>query len=159
VVEPRARDLWVGLFLLIGSGAIAFLSVSVGGSTYRGPGGLELFVTFDQVGGLKPRAPVVIGGVKVGQVKSIALDEDLRARVGIDVDGNLRLSTDTSASILTAGVLGDQYIELTPGGEEATLGPGDEIEFKQDAFVLERLIGRLVQSLGNEDGKEKEKEE
>ena len=157
-MEPRARDLWVGLFLLVGCAAIAFLSVSVGGATYRGPGGLELFVTFDQVGGLKPRAPVVIGGVKVGQVKSILLDEDLRARVGLDVDGKLRLPTDTSASILTAGVLGDQYVELTPGGAEESLGPGDEIEFKQDAFVLERLIGRLIQNLGASD-KDKEKEE
>jgi phospholipid/cholesterol/gamma-HCH transport system substrate-binding protein len=156
-MEPRARDLWVGLFLLVGAAAIAFLSVSVGGSTYRGPGGLELFVTFDQVGGLKSRAPVVIGGVKVGQVKSIDLDPDLRARVGLDVDGALKLPTDTSASILTAGVLGDQYIELTPGGEEQTLGPGDEIEFKQDAFVLERMIGRLIQNLGErDDGKEKQ---
>jgi len=156
-MQPRTRDLWVGLFLLAGAAAIAFLSVSVGGSTYRGPGGLELFVTFDQVGGLKPRAPVVIGGVKVGQVKSIGLDPDLRARVGLDVDGTLRLPTDTSASILTAGVLGDQYIELTPGGEEQTLGPGDEIEFKQDAFVLERMIGRLIQNLGErDDGKEKQ---
>jgi phospholipid/cholesterol/gamma-HCH transport system substrate-binding protein len=99
----------------------------------------------------------VIGGVKVGQVKSIALDSELRARVGLDVDGELRLPTDTSASILTAGVLGDQYIELTPGGEEKTLGPGDEIEFKQDAFVLERMIGRLIQNLGErDDGKEKQ---
>ena len=157
-MEPRARDLWVGLFLLVGCAAIAFLSVSVGGANYRGPGGLELFVTFDQVGGLKPRAPVVIGGVKVGQVKSIGLDGELRARVGLDVDGRLRLPSDTSASILTAGVLGDQYVELTPGGEEDTLGSGDEIEFKQDAFVLERLIGRLIQNLGSDDGKEETQE-
>lgn len=148
----------MGLFLLLGCGAIAFLSVSVGGATYRGPGGLELFVTFDQVGGLKPRAPVVIGGVKVGQVTSIQLDDELRARVGLDVDGKLRLPSDTSASILTAGVLGDQYVELTPGGEEEPLAAGDEIEFKQDAFVLERLIGRMIQSLGTSD-EDKEKEE
>jgi phospholipid/cholesterol/gamma-HCH transport system substrate-binding protein len=105
-------------------------------------------VTFDQVGGLKPRAPVVIGGVKVGQVDSIGLDQDLRARVVLDVDKDLKLSTDTSAAILTSGVLGDQYVELTPGGEETFLRSGDEIQFKQDAFVLERLIGRLVQNLG-----------
>jgi phospholipid/cholesterol/gamma-HCH transport system substrate-binding protein len=153
-MEPRARDLWVGLFLLVGAAAIAFLSVSVGGATYRGPGGLELAVTFDQVGGLKPRAPVVIGGVKVGQVKSIGLDGDLRARVVLDVDAGLSLPTDSSASILTAGVLGDQYVELTPGGDPGFLHSGDEIQFKQDAFVLERLIGRLVQSLGA--GKEKQ---
>jgi phospholipid/cholesterol/gamma-HCH transport system substrate-binding protein len=147
-METRARDLGVGLFVLLGCAAVAFLSISVGGSAYRGPGGLELTVTFDQVGGLKPRAPVVIGGVKVGQVDSIGLDKDLRARVVLDVDKDLKLSTDTSAAILTSGVLGDQYVELTPGGEETFLGPGDEIQFKQDAFVLERLIGRLVQNLG-----------
>jgi phospholipid/cholesterol/gamma-HCH transport system substrate-binding protein len=147
-METRARDLGVGLFVLLGCAAVAFLSISVGGSAYRGPGGLELTVTFDQIGGLKPRAPVVIGGVKVGQVDSIGLDPDLRARVVLDVDKGLKLSTDTSAAILTSGVLGDQYVELTPGGEETFLSPGDEIQFKQDAFVLERLIGRLVQNLG-----------
>jgi phospholipid/cholesterol/gamma-HCH transport system substrate-binding protein len=157
-MEPRARDLWVGLFLLVGFAAIAFLSISVGGSSYRGPGGLELLITFDQVGGLKPRAPVVIGGVKIGQVKSIGLDGDLRARVTLDVDPTLQLPADTSASILTAGVLGDQYVELTPGGEEESLASGDEIQFKQDAFVLERLIGRLIQNLGASD-ENKETEE
>jgi len=146
-METRARDLGVGLFLLVGAAAIAFLSVSIGGSTYRGPGGLELAVTFDQIGGLKPRAPVVVGGVKIGQVRSITLDADLRARVLLDVDQKLSLPKDTSATILTAGILGDQYIELTPGGEELLLGQGDEIEFKQDAFILERMIGRLIQNL------------
>lgn len=154
-MEARARDLGVGLFILAGCVAIGFLSVSIGGASYRGPGGLGLLVRFDQVGGLKPRAPVVIGGVKVGQVRSIELDEELRARVALDVDGRLRLPRDTSASILTAGVLGDQYVELTPGGEEEVLAAGDEIAFKQDAFVLERMIGKLVQSLTG-DGKEDE---
>lgn len=146
-MDTRARDLGVGLFLLVGALAVAFLSISVGGSSYRGPGGLELVVTFDQIGGLKPRAPVVVGGVKIGQVRSIGLDDDLRARVLIDVDEGLSLPRDTSATILTAGILGDQYIELTPGGDEEMLRAGDEIEFKQDAFVLERMIGRLIQNL------------
>jgi phospholipid/cholesterol/gamma-HCH transport system substrate-binding protein len=150
-MEPRARDFLVGLFLLAGIAAIAVLSVSVGGSTYRGPGGLALVVTFDQIGGLKPRAPVVIGGVKVGQVRSIGLDGELRARVVLDVDRRLALPSDTSAVILTAGVLGDQYVELSPGGETALLQPGDEIQFKQDALVLERMIGKLIQNLGSED--------
>lgn len=147
-MEAHARDLGVGAFLLAGLTAVAFLSVSVGGATYHGPGGLEVAVTFDQIGGLKPRAPVVIGGVKVGQVEAIALDSDLRARVLLDVDVALKLPTDTSAAILTAGLLGDQYVELTPGGEEQFLASGDEIQFKQDAFVLERMIGRLIQNLG-----------
>jgi phospholipid/cholesterol/gamma-HCH transport system substrate-binding protein len=157
-MEARARDFGVGAFLLAGIAAIAFLSISVGGATYRGPGGLDLAVTFDQIGGLKSRAPVVISGVKVGQVATIALDADLRARVVLDVDRALKLPTDTSATILTAGLLGDQYIELTPGGEDKLLGPGDEIQYKQDAFVLERMIGRLIQNLGGsgEGGSEKE---
>lgn len=150
-MEARARDFFVGLFLLAGIAAIAVLSVSVGGATYRGPGGLELAVTFDQIGGLKVRAPVVIGGVKVGQVRSIGLDGDLRPRVVLDVDSRLKLPTDTSAVILTAGVLGDQYVELTPGGETTLLKSGDEIQFKQDAFVLERLIGKLIQNLGGDE--------
>jgi len=147
-LETRARDLWVGLFLLVGFAAIAVLSVSLGGATYRGPGGLRLLATFDQVGGLKPRAPVVISGVKVGQVARIELDGDLRARVQLDVDERLELPSDTSASILTSGVLGDQYVELEPGAEDGLLQPGDEITWTQSAFVLERLIGRLVQNLG-----------
>jgi phospholipid/cholesterol/gamma-HCH transport system substrate-binding protein len=155
-MDTRARDLGVGIFVLVGLLAVAFLSFSVGGASYRGPRGLELVVTFDQIGGLKPRAPVVIGGVKVGQVKAIGLDGDLRARVVLDVDSKLELATDTSAEILTAGVLGDQYVELTPGGEETRLGPGDEISLKQDAFVLERLIGRVVQNLGSDGEKEDE---
>jgi len=139
----------VGLFILAGLTAIAFLSVSLGGASYRGPGGLELVATFDQVGGLKTRAPVVVSGVKVGQVAEIELDADLRAEVRLNVDAKLELPTDTAASILTSGVLGDQYIELEPGADEALLEPGDEIEWTQNAMVLERLIGKLVQNLGS----------
>ncbi len=145
--QSPLRDLLVGIFVLIGFAAIAYLSVSLGGASYRGPGGLELVVRFDQVGGLKVRSQVVVGGVKVGQVTAISLDEDLRAQVVLDVDEELRLPLDTSASILTSGVLGDQYIELEPGGEEEYLQPGDEITFTQSAMILERLIGKLVQTL------------
>ena len=144
------RDTLVGLFVLTALGAIAYLSISVCGATYQGPGGLPLVLTFDQIGGLKNRSKVVIGGVKVGRVTSVALDEDLRARIALEVDGSLELPVDTSASILTSGVLGDQYIELEPGAEEEFLQPGDEIEFTQSAVVLERLIGKLVQSVGSD---------
>lgn len=144
------RDLLVGLFVVLGLSAFAYLSISIGGATYRGPGGLELVATFDQIGGLKPRAPIVVGGVKIGQVRAIELDEDLRARVLLDVDERIELPSDTSASILTSGVLGDQYIELEPGGEDELLGPGDEIEFTQGAVILERLIGQVVHNLGGD---------
>ncbi len=146
--ESPIRDFLVGVFVLIGLAAIAYLSIALGGASYRGPGGLELIVTFDQVGGLKSRSRVVVGGVKVGQISGISLDEDLRARVVLDVDERLELPTDTSAAILTSGVLGNQYIELEPGGEEAILKSGDEIEFTQSALILEQMISRVVQNLG-----------
>ena len=146
--ESPIRDFLVGIFMLMGLAAIAYLSVALGGASYRGPGGLELIVTFDQVGGVKLRSRVVVGGVKVGQVSGISLDKDLRARVVLDVDERLELPTDTSAAILTSGVLGNQYIELEPGAEEALLKSGDEIEFTQSALILEQMISRLVQNLG-----------
>jgi len=150
--EPR-RDFWVGSFVLLGLAGIAYLSLSVGGVSYRGPGGLELVANFDEVGSLKNRAKVVIDGVKVGQVKSIELGKDFRAHVVLDVDGRLALPSDTSASILTAGVLGDQYVALEPGGDTEVLKSGDSVQFTQSAVILERLIGKLIQNLGSGDSK------
>jgi phospholipid/cholesterol/gamma-HCH transport system substrate-binding protein len=147
--EPSRREFWVGLFVLAGLAGVAWLSLAVGGLNLGGPGGLELRAAFDEIGGLKKRAQVVIGGVRVGQVKGIALDDDYRARVTLEVDAKLALPSDTSASILTSGVLGDQYVALEPGGEEELLRSGDEIQFTQSAVVLERLIGKLVQNLGS----------
>ena len=138
------RDFLVGCFLLAGLGAVAYLSLQVGGLTWRGPGGLGLVADFDEIGGLKPRAQVVISGVKVGQVSSITLDRDYRARVDLDVDANLRLPVDTTASIMTSGLLGDRYVSLQLGGEEEVLKPGDKIAFTESAVVLERILGKLV---------------
>ena len=138
------RDLVVGLFVLAGLGAIAYLSINVGGLSYNGPGGLILYASFDQTGGLKPRAPVVISGVKVGQIAKIELGKDYRARATLDLDPKLALPTDTTASIQTAGLLGDRYVALQLGGEDKTLKSGDEISFTESAVILERLIGKLV---------------
>ena len=142
--RSSTRDLLVGLFVLAGLGAIAYLSLSVGGLTYNGPGGLVVYASFDQTGGLKPRAPVEISGVKVGQVKSINLDGNFRARVQLDLDPSLKLPVDTSASIMTAGILGDRYVSLQLGGDTKCLTPGDEISFTESAVLLERLIGKLI---------------
>jgi phospholipid/cholesterol/gamma-HCH transport system substrate-binding protein len=139
------RDLLVGFFVLAGLGAIAYLSFSVGGLSYSGPGGLTLYAAFDQTGGLKARAPVVISGVKVGQVKSIGLDQKTyRARVELDLDHTLKVPTDSTASIVTAGILGDRYISLQIGGEEQILKPGDTINFTESALILESLIGKFI---------------
>ena len=146
--ESALRDVLVGLFVLAGLAAVAYLSVTLGGFTYRGSGGMLITATFDEVGSLKPRAPVVIGGVKVGQIKAIGLTADLRARVTLDIDSGVALPADSSASILTSGVLGDQYIALEPGAEQDTLKDGGEIQYTQSAVILERLIGKVVENLG-----------
>ena len=141
------RDLVVGLFVLAGLAAVAYLSITVGGLSYGGPGGLTLFAVFDQTGGLKPRSPVVISGVKVGQVSAITLDQSFRARVQLDLDGRLELPTDTSASIMTAGILGDRYVSLQLGGESDYLNSGDEVALTESAVILERLIGKIIHNV------------
>jgi phospholipid/cholesterol/gamma-HCH transport system substrate-binding protein len=159
MARSPVRDLMVGLFVLLGIGAIAYLSLQVGGLTYKGAGGLALYAKFDQIAGLKVRAPVEISGVKVGQVTTIGLSDDNRARVGLDVDAALKLPIDTSASIVTAGLLGDRYIALQPGGDTELLRPGDEISFTESAVILERLIGKLVHGGNGVGGKTPEGEE
>jgi phospholipid/cholesterol/gamma-HCH transport system substrate-binding protein len=153
------RDFVVGLFVLVGLGAIAYLSLSVGGWSLRGPGDLVLFADFDQIGGLKPRAQVEISGVKVGQVESITLNQDYRARVRMALRSNLELPVDTSASIVTAGLLGDRYVSLQLGGEEKTLKPGDDIRFTQSAVMLESLIGKFIYGSESKNDKDEEKSE
>ena len=138
------RDFVVGLFVLAGLGAIAYLSMNVGGFSFRRGGGLIVYASFDQTGGLKARAPVVIAGVKVGQVDSIGLDKNFRARVEMSLDHNLQLPVDTSASIVTAGLLGDRYISLQLGGEDNYIKSGGEITITESAVILERLIGKLI---------------
>jgi phospholipid/cholesterol/gamma-HCH transport system substrate-binding protein len=148
------RDLIVGVFVAVGLGAIAYLSIQVGGVSYAGRGGLVLHATFDQIGGLKPRAPVSVAGVSVGQVREITLDESLRARVTLEVDKKLALPTDSRASIRTEGLLGDQFVALEPGGEDDVLKDGDEIEFADPAISIEGLIGKFVHNSGIEPGDE-----
>ena len=138
------RDFVVGLFVVTGLAAVAYLSIQVGGLSYTGPGGLVLTGSFDEIGGLSVRAPVTIAGVKVGRVESIGLDDDLRATVAIDVDAALELPIDTAAGIRTAGLLGDQFIALEPGAEDELLVTGDELEFTESALNLDKLIGAVV---------------
>lgn len=142
--SSRGRDLGVGFFVLIGLFALAYLSVQVGGLSYKGRGGLLLAATFEEIGGLKERAPVRVSGVTVGQVQSIQLADDLRARVILNVDPDLELSADTSASIRTNGLLGDQFVSLEPGAEDDLLQPGETFTYTESALSLDKLVGRLV---------------
>jgi phospholipid/cholesterol/gamma-HCH transport system substrate-binding protein len=152
MTRSPARDLVVGGFVLAGLAGVAYLSLGVGGVSLRRSGGLVVYAGFDEIGGLKPRAQVVISGVKVGQVDSIGLDDTYRARVKLDLDPKLKLPIDTSASIMTSGLLGDRYISLQLGGDTKLLGPGDQISMTESAVVLERLIGKLVYSGGGSGG-------
>jgi len=143
------RDFLVGLFVLAGLLALAYLSFSIGGLQYKGTGGLTVFATFDQIAGLKPKAPVEIAGVKVGQVTAIRLDDTYRARVDLNLDKDLRLPVDSSAAIVTAGILGDRYIQLSPGAEGSFLQPGEQIAYTESALVMERLIGKFLVNVGD----------
>lgn len=143
------RDLAVGTFVLAGLAVIAFLSISVGGASFLDAKTLNVTAVFNEIGGLTTRSPVVIGGVKVGEVRDITLDPaTFRAVVELALDADLKLPKDSSAAILTAGVLGNQYIGLQPGAEEQPLVAGDQISITESAVILERLLGRVVQNLG-----------
>jgi len=157
--RSSTRDLLVGLFVLVGLGAIAYLSLSVAGFGRNSNGGLVLYAAFDQTGGLKTRSPVEIAGVKVGQVSAITLDKNFRARVELNVDPTLQLPTDTTASIMTAGILGDRFISLQLGGDDQMLRSGDDISFTESAVLLERLIGKLIHNANVGGNGEKEKAE
>jgi phospholipid/cholesterol/gamma-HCH transport system substrate-binding protein len=142
--RSAVRDFVVGLFVLAGIIAIGYLSISIGGFRWHQVNVLKLSAAFDETGGLAKGAPVVIGGVRIGEVSTISLQNDFRAKVELDLDPTLKLPTDTSASIVTAGVLGDRYIELQPGGDEKILKTGDEITYTESAVILERLIGQFI---------------
>jgi len=139
-------DLWVGVFVLAGIAAIMFLSFKVGNLGSAGP--TETYVikaNFDNIGGLKVRAPVKSAGVLVGRVADIRFDPvSYRAEVLLKVDSKLQFPKDTIATILTSGLLGEQFIGLEPGGDERMLASGDSIRITQSAVVLEKLIGQFL---------------
>ena len=142
------RDLIVGIFVLTGLVALAYLSLQVGGLSLARQGGFVLFATFDDIGGLSDRSPVRIGGVRVGRVIEIELDPDLRPRVQLDLHPDLELTVDTMAAIRTSGLLGDQFIALEPGAEEEMLVSGEDVVFTESATNLDKLIGAVVHGGG-----------
>jgi phospholipid/cholesterol/gamma-HCH transport system substrate-binding protein len=139
-------DLWVGIFVAIGIAAIIFLSLRVGNllTTTNAPG-YHLEAAFDNIGGLKLRAPVKAAGVVVGRVERIRLDpQTSRANVSMRIDQGYQFSRDTIASILTSGLLGEVYIGLDTGGDTQMLADGGKIAKTQSAVVLEKLIGQFL---------------
>jgi phospholipid/cholesterol/gamma-HCH transport system substrate-binding protein len=154
-MHRKIIDVWVGLFVLLGAAAVLFLALQAGNmsslsfaETYAVTG------KFDNIGGLKPQAPVKSAGVVVGRVGDISFDDKTyQAMVRLDLDPSYKFPKDSSLKILTAGLLGEQYIGIEPGGETANLVDGDRINRTQSATVLEDLINQFIYSKAAE-GKE-----
>jgi phospholipid/cholesterol/gamma-HCH transport system substrate-binding protein len=139
-------DLWVGIFVSIGLAALIFLSLKVGNLlTSSNTPGYRLEARFDNVGGLKPRAPVKAAGVVVGRVESIRLDpKTYEGVVTMRINEGFQFSRDTIASVLTSGLLGEVYVGLDAGGDPKILANGDTIPKTQSAVVIEKLIGQFL---------------
>lgn len=139
-------DLWVGIFVTIGIGAVIFLALKVGNLTsVTSAPGYRLEANFENIGGLKLRAPVKAAGVTVGRVENIRLDpKTYQALVTMKIDNGFQFTSDTIASILTSGLLGEVYIGLDAGGDTRMLANGERIAKTQSAVVLEKLIGQFL---------------
>ncbi|MDL2058720.1 outer membrane lipid asymmetry maintenance protein MlaD [Mesosutterella sp. AGMB02718] len=145
--QSRKTDLLVGVFVLLGIAALLFLALKAGNmlSLNFGQKTYEVTAVFDNAGGLKPRASVSSAGVNVGRVKSISLDpQTFQAVVKLDIYSNYKFPSDTSAKILTAGLLGEKYIGLEAGSEESNLKNNDRIQQTQSSIVLENLISQFL---------------
>lgn len=145
--QTRAIEIGTGLFVLLGFAALFFLVTQITSREFGlGDGGFKLTATFEQVGGLKPGAPVSMSGVTIGRVESIAYDFNVyRASVVLRVEPTYdKIPDDSDASILTAGLLGGQYVGIGPGASETFFKDGDRIEFTQSAIVLENLISKFL---------------
>ena len=145
-MSKRGIETMVGLFVLLGLAGALFLSLKAANlASFGERKGYTVSAKFDNIGGLKPRAPVRSAGVTVGRVKRIALDpKTYQGVVTMDIDNGVRFPKDSSAKILTAGLLGDQYIGLEAGADDKELVAGDLIRQTQSAVVLENLIGQLI---------------
>ena len=157
-MESRTVELWVGVFVALGLAALTFLSVRASNlAEYRDGDAYTVVARFDNVGGLRVRAPVTIAGVRVGRVSAIDFDDErFKAVVKLAIAARYNnLPQDTVASIRTAGLIGEQFVGLDPGGAPDTLKDGDEIEITQSALVIEQLIGQFLYGQagkGNKDG-------
>jgi len=152
-MNTRVVEITVGLFVVLGFAAFFMLAMNVSNLiTYESNEGYQLKARFDNIGGLKVRSPVAVGGVRIGKVAKIEYDNELyEAVVTMDIQPQYnRFSTDSSAGIFTAGLLGEQFIGLEPGAEEEYLKDGGVITVTQSAIVLEEVIGQFLYSKADE---------
>ena len=150
--QTRSVEIGTGLFVLLGMSALFFLTTqTTGGESFSADDTYQVEAWFDNVGSLKSRAPVAMSGVTIGRVTSVSFDAGrLQARVLLEIDSKYdAIPDDSDASILTAGMLGSQYIGLQAGGSEDNLEDGSEIYIVQDAIVLENLIGKFLVNAGS----------
>lgn len=147
-MQSRTIEIWVGFFMLLGVLAILFLAMKISNLTALATdSSYEVIAKFENVGGLKPKSPVKISGVRIGRVSNIHFDDELyEAVVTLKIDSQYsKIPVDTSASIFTAGLLGEQYISLkTSGWGEEFLQQGSEITKTQSAIILEQLVGKFL---------------
>lgn len=158
MMKRKALDLWVGIFVAIGLGALLFLALKVGNlASFSAAETYLVKANFDNIGGLKKRAPVKSAGVVVGRVEDIDFDtETYEATVALSIDKRYEFPKDTSAKILTSGLLGEQYVGLAAGGDAVKLRNGDTLKITQSAVVLENLISQFLFNKaadGNKDNK------
>jgi phospholipid/cholesterol/gamma-HCH transport system substrate-binding protein len=145
-MSTRSTETLVGLFVLLGLAALFFLALKAANlGNFNTEATYPVTARFDNIGGLKVRAPVRSAGVTVGRVTAITLDpKTYQGVVSMDIRVGFQFPKDSSAKILTAGLLGDQYVGLEPGAAEASLGSGATITQTQSALVLENLIGQML---------------
>ena len=145
-MSKKGIETLVGLFVLLGVAGALFLSLKAANlASFGERKGYTVSAKFDNIGGLKPRAPVRSAGVTIGRVKRISLDpKTYQGLVTMEIDEHIRFPKDSSAKILTSGLLGDQYVGLEPGADEKELAGGDVIRQTQSAVVLENLIGQMI---------------
>ena len=137
-------ELVVGLFLAIGIGCLAWLSIKLARKEFFAKNGYVVQAAFSNGSGLRRGTPVLIAGVEIGRVASVGL-EDYEAKVRLVIQQGVLLQSDTIASIKTKGLIGEKYIELTPGASDKTIQPGGVIRETQPAMDLEGLIGKYIQ--------------
>lgn len=145
-------DVWVGLFVAAGIGALLFLALKVGSmNSVNMADSYQLTAHFDNIGGLKVRAPVKSAGVVVGRVVAVRFDDkSYEAEITLSLDKRYTFPKDSSAAILTSGLLGEQYIGLEAGGDSVKLANGDQVKLTQSAVVLENLIGQFLYNKAQE---------
>ena len=159
-MDRTTLDLWVGIFVAAGVAALIGLAMKVGNLTSNQIGETyTVTAAFENIGGLKSRAPVKSAGVVVGRVDNIQFDnETFEALVTLKIDKHYNFPKDTFANIYTSGLLGEQYVGLDAGGDEVTLKNGDKIAHTQDAVVLEKMISQFLYNKASDGSEKKETE-